>query len=227
MPRYTPTTEFQLRRRRRRTIAAMTAAMAMGVAYVAWTNSYALFGIAQPDTCVITSDSGERIVDVATAQNFVAQSLENKELLPKASITCTYGIDFSEGSKTLSERGLTPSAETLDITIDETFGRVPDGGYAPGGVTEGHIPGSAHYEGRAIDYFFRPYDVPENRKAGWQLALWAVVHAGDLNIDTIIFDDHIWTANRSFEGWREYVHPSGDRENPILRHLDHVHIDVK
>jgi oligopeptide/dipeptide ABC transporter ATP-binding protein len=35
-----------------------------------------------------------------------------------------------------------------------------------------------------------------------------------------------WTARRSDEGWRSYVHPSGDTENPTLRHLDHVHIDV-
>jgi hypothetical protein len=38
------------------------------------------------------------------------------------------------------------------------FGRQSLGGFAPGGVRSGHVEGSAHYEGRAIDVFFRPGD---------------------------------------------------------------------
>jgi hypothetical protein len=42
----------------------------------------------------------------------------------------------------------------------------------------------------------------------------------------VIFDDRIWTLWASAEGWRGYTHPSGNTRNPILRHLDHVHVAV-
>jgi hypothetical protein len=121
--------------------------------------------------------------------------------------------------------GLTPRAETLRVAIKRAFGDVPLGGFARGGVRSGHTPGSAHYEGRAIDVFFRPRN-QENRRQGWVLAQWLVAHAEDFDIATVIFADRIWTQRRSVEGWRDYQPPSGNRSNPILRHLDHVHVDV-
>jgi hypothetical protein len=121
--------------------------------------------------------------------------------------------------------GLTPRAERLREAMTATFGDLPLGGFAPGGVSTGHIDGSAHYDGRAIDVFFRPV-TEENTRAGWVLSQWAVAHADVLGIRTVIFDDRIWTARRSIQGWREYGHPSGDDSNSVLRHLDHVHVDV-
>jgi hypothetical protein len=121
--------------------------------------------------------------------------------------------------------GLTPRAETLRVAIKRAFGDVPLGGFARGGVRTGHMPGSAHYEGRAIDVFFRPVN-RENQRQGWVLAQWLVAHAEDFDIATVIFADRIWTQQRSAQGWRGYQPPSGNRKNPILRHLDHVHVDV-
>ncbi len=96
-------------------------------------------------------------------------------------------------------------------------------------MSTGHIEGSAHYEGRAIDVFFRPYDDPRQTKEGWALAHWLVANADRLAIATVIYDDHIWSAGRSTEGWRPYA-PSDQSEDPgtaaIQRHLDHVHVDV-
>jgi hypothetical protein len=43
----------------------------------------------------------------------------------------------------------------------------------------------------------------------------------------VIYDDQIWSARRSDEGWRPYTHPSGNTTDPTLRHLDHVHVDVR
>ncbi len=51
------------------------------------------------------------------------------------------------------------------------------GGFAPGGVSSGHSPGSAHYEGRAVDVFVRPVTVP-NRQHGWAVAQYLVANAG-------------------------------------------------
>ena len=48
-------------------------------------------------------------------------------------------------------------SETIGIDdVEAAFGDLALGGFEAGGVTDGHIEGSAHYEGRAIDLFVRP-----------------------------------------------------------------------
>ena len=121
--------------------------------------------------------------------------------------------------------GLTPRADAVRAELRAVFGRQSLGGFAPEGVRSGHIDGSAHYEGRALDVFFRPV-TQANQRAGWQQALWAVAHAERLHVATVIFDREVWTARRSVQGWRAYRHPSGDTDNPVLMHEDHVHVDV-
>ena len=44
---------------------------------------------------------------------------------------------------------------------------------------------------------------------------------------SVIYADRIWTSWAAYLGWRDYVHPSGDTRNPVLRHLDHVHVAVE
>jgi hypothetical protein len=141
-----------------------------------------------------------------------------------ASFTCT--ISAAEGAaETLTETGLTPRAQTVLDAARAVFGDLSVGGFEPGGVTSGHTEGSAHYEGRAVDIFFRPV-TPESRIAGWAHAQWLVANASRLDIATVIFDAQIWTAERSDEGWRPYEPPDGPTDNPTLLHLDHVHVDV-
>jgi hypothetical protein len=121
--------------------------------------------------------------------------------------------------------GLTPRAERLRREMQLVYGRQVLGGFSPQGVTSGHIQGSAHYEGRAIDVFFRPVTVLDQRR-GWAQAQWAVAHSDALDIATVIFDARIWTARHSVSGWRDYQYPGGATDNPILLHRDHVHVDV-
>ena len=87
--------------------------------------------------------------------------------------------------------------------------------------------GSAHYEGRAIDVFFRPINA-DNRKRGWAMASYLVANADRLEVRTIIFDDRIWHAgSRSGDGWTDYRVPSSSGgDQAILEHRDHVHVDV-
>ena len=123
-------------------------------------------------------------------------------------------------------RGLTPRADTVRIAMRETFGKQIIGGFEPDGVSTGHIEGSAHYEGRAIDVFFRPISAA-NQQLGWQQAQWAVAHADRLRLATIIFDRRVWSAERSASGWRDYQSiPTAPTDNPVLLHEDHVHVDV-
>ena len=143
-------------------------------------------------------------------------------------LTCVLAVTAGDGLATeqAGQLGLTPRADALRTALREVFGRQSLGGFAPGGVTTGHIEGSAHYEGRAIDVFFRPI-TSESTRAGWQTALWAVAHADRLHLATVIFDRKIWTPSRSLQGWRDYRYPGGATDNPVLLHEDHVHLDVE
>ena len=145
-----------------------------------------------------------------------------------SALTCIVPLDdvlADAEAEPVGAVGLTPPANTLRKAMRAVFGKQSLGGFDPDGVNEGHIEGSAHYEGRAIDIFFRPVD-EANQRLGWQQALWAVAHAESLDVATVIFDRQIWTADRSVQGWRAYEHPSGRTDNPVLLHEDHVHVDV-
>jgi hypothetical protein len=128
-------------------------------------------------------------------------------------------------SDQLSGAGLTSRAEALRDDVRQAYGRLPEGGFQPGGVTTGHMVGSAHYEGRAVDYFFRPVNARNNIK-GWSLAQYFVANADRLDIETVIYDDRIWTKRRSAGGWRDYQVPPRGGDQAILEHRDHVHVDV-
>ncbi|QWC86966.1 hypothetical protein KLP28_12465 [Nocardioidaceae bacterium] len=145
-----------------------------------------------------------------------------------ARFSCTVRRAFEEDlSDRLNPAGLTPAAARVRRDVTRTFGELPLGGFAPGGVSTGHIPGSAHYEGRAVDIFFRPVGDEALNREGWAVAQYLVAHAERLKVETVIFDERIWTAARSGSGWRDYEVSSlrpGDRD--ILLHRDHVHVDV-
>ena len=126
--------------------------------------------------------------------------------------------------------GLTPRAEEVRRQVEEVFGDVPVGGFAPGGVSTGHMEGSAHYDGRAVDIFVRPVN-DDNRRRGWAIAHYLVANAERLALQNVIFDGRIWsTGGRSEEGWRPYRPriPDGAtaETRAILEHRDHVHADV-
>jgi hypothetical protein len=141
-------------------------------------------------------------------------------------LTCTHGGGGEEESDALGRTGLTARAERVGDDLDEAFGGPPVGGFAPGGVRTGHMPGSAHYEGRAVDVFVRPISAANTTK-GWAMAQYLAARAKKLNIRTIIFSDKIWTAGgQSDSGWRDYTPPERAGDQKILRHLDHVHVDV-
>jgi hypothetical protein len=90
------------------------------------------------------------------------------------------------------------------------------------------MPGSAHYEGRAVDIFYRPVR-PATRHQGWATAQYLVAHAERLRVATVIYDGQIWTARRAAQGWRDYAPDTAGRTRKIanvLEHRDHVHVDV-
>ncbi|MEV5966745.1 hypothetical protein AB0L70_33565 [Kribbella sp. NPDC051952] len=143
----------------------------------------------------------------------------------KSVFSCTVN-PASVPAEQIGKNGLTPRAEAVRKDLIKTFGKLSTGGYAAGGVSTGHMAGSAHYEGRAVDVFVRPISTANTTK-GWAMAQYLVARADLLNIKTVIFSDKIWTAGgRSDNGWRDYTPPERSGDPAILRHLDHVHVDV-
>ena len=138
--------------------------------------------------------------------------------------SCTLDDEVAPAATRLNPRGLTPRADVVRRDALAVFGELSLGGFAPGGVSTGHMGGSAHYDGRAVDIFLRPVNAA-NRLRGWAIAQYLVAEADRLSIRTVIFDDRIWQAG-SDEGWRDYDPPERSGDPAILEHRDHVHVDV-
>ncbi len=144
----------------------------------------------------------------------------------RAAFSCTVDDDRDEVSPDLDDAGLTERAAEVRADLARTFGELALGGFAPGGVRDGHMEGSAHYEGRAIDVFVRPISTV-NKRRGWAIAGYLVAQADRLDINTVIFDDRVWRIGSSADGWQDYRVPSGSTgDQRILEHRDHVHVDV-
>jgi len=140
--------------------------------------------------------------------------------------TCDTRVDAEEASDDLNGAGLVPRAQRVLDDLRAVFGDLPVGGFAPEGVSTGHIEGSAHYEGRAVDVFFRPVN-ERNNVRGWAVAHYLMSQADRLAVRTVIFDDRIWTSSvRAGQGWRDYDAPDRAGDVAILEHRDHVHVDV-
>ncbi|MDR1386129.1 MAG: SH3 domain-containing protein [Propionibacteriaceae bacterium] len=77
-----------------------------------------------------------------------------------------------------------------------------------------------HDMGRAVDIMLPNYR--SNQALGEQIAAFFQARAVELNINYIIFNQHIWSVARSREGWRWMADRGSDTEN----HVDHVHISV-
>ncbi|MBZ5740090.1 hypothetical protein [Nocardioides mangrovi] len=140
--------------------------------------------------------------------------------------SCVVTDEPSAAPTRLTDSGLTRRADVVRREVDTMFGSPPLGGFAPGGVSTGHMAGSAHYEGRAVDIFVRPVSA-ENKIRGWAIAQYLVAQADRLGIAHVIFDDRIWSAgDLSDQGWRDYDPPESSGDRAILEHRDHVHVDV-
>lgn len=105
------------------------------------------------------------------------------------------------------ESGITPNADRVYRAVCAAFPQPTTyGGYDAHGE---------HADGRAIDIMI-------SGSVGQQIADWLRAHAAELNIRDIIFAQHIWTPERSAEGWR-YM---SDRGSTTANHYDHVHVAV-
>jgi len=107
------------------------------------------------------------------------------------------------------ESGLVANAVALHRAVCAHFPQVTEyGGYRPDGE---------HADGHAIDVM-----VYSDSATGQAVADWLHAKPSTLGLSDIIWAQHIWTLQRSSEGWR----PMEDRGSTTANHYDHVHVRV-
>ena len=87
------------------------------------------------------------------------------------------------------------------------------------------MAGSAHYDGRAVDVFFRPVNA-DNKRARLGDGALPRRPGRPARIEHVIFDADLDRRYRSEEGWRDYDPGDGPGDRAMLEHRDHVHVDV-
>ena len=117
------------------------------------------------------------------------------------------------------ESGLTPDAVAVARCAVEQFDMTSIGGLATGG----HVNGSDHYTGRAVDLMVNNWQSSAGAEFGDRVAAYYVENARKFAVTYVIWRGRIWSASRP--GWRPYSHPDG-RTDPTALHMDHLHISV-
>jgi hypothetical protein len=108
------------------------------------------------------------------------------------------------------EDGLTPDAIRVHRAVCAKFPSVTE----YGGLRAGDS-GSEHATGQALDIMI-------SGSAGQEIADWLHANYKALGVSQLIWQQHIWTVQRSSEGWRFMP----DRGSITANHYDHVHVSV-
>lgn len=154
--------------------------------------------------------------DVELARSLVAQAAGTKICAD----TAGGAPAVSGGPQQMLPNGLIPRADKIRKLVNRRFDPQSIGGFCPGGCTSGHVEGSDHYTGKAVDVMVKLSSPKGDRIAGYLAA-----NQQRLQIKYLIWDGRIRTFDG--RGWRAYTHPSGNTSDPTLMHRDHVHISVK
>ncbi|WP_427896585.1 SH3 domain-containing protein [Kribbella sp. GL6] len=109
------------------------------------------------------------------------------------------------------EQGLTPDAIRVHRAICAMFPDITTYGGLRAGDT-----GSEHATGHAVDIMIN------SSSEGQEIADWLKANYQKLGVSQLIWEQHIWTVQRSSEGWRAMP----DRGSPTANHMDHVHVSV-
>lgn len=103
------------------------------------------------------------------------------------------------------------AVKTYQVVLSNFDGINAIGGYRPTSL-------SNHQLGLAIDFMITP---GAESALGWSIAKFVAAHAKELNVDHVIFEQHIWTP--ATPTWRLME----DRGSITDNHFDHVHVSMK
>ena len=87
----------------------------------------------------------------------------------------------------------------------------------PAVTTWGGLSGSGGDHGAGL-----ALDIMCTGSLGDAIAAYVRAHASELGVSYVIWSQHIWTVQRSSEGWRAM----SDRGSTTANHYDHVHVSV-
>jgi hypothetical protein len=104
------------------------------------------------------------------------------------------------------EKGLKPDTIRVHRAVCTIFPQIKS--YA------GVSGGGEHADGRALDIMTKDLEL------GTAIAMMAREHWRELGVSQVIWQQHIWTAQRSGDGWR----PMESRGSETANHKDHVHV---
>jgi hypothetical protein len=172
-------------------------------------------------------DAYERWEPLGTTLVAAIQGDANSAAICLASDQATDFVGNTGGhaAETMGTDGLTARTRTVLLAVRNAFGLTDIGGYCPGGCNTGHIAGSDHYTGHAIDIMLLPISDASGR-VGDDVAAWLIANAQRYAIKYLIWNGRIWSTARSAQGWRSYTPPSGSTNDPTLMHRDHIHVSV-
>ena len=145
----------------------------------------------------------EVIVDRLTTRWVTADYLSKKkapEAMGVSDQPCPDGSDI--------ESGLQPASIRTYRAVCAAFPEL-----TTYGGQDGH---GEHVNGQAIDFMVPSSDV------GQKVADYVYAHRAEFDLFDIIWSQHIWTIERSGEGFRSME----DRGSTTANHMDHVHIMV-
>ena len=127
---------------------------------------------------------------------------------PVAAAGAAAGLSMAPCPDGSVESGLTSDAVNVYRSVCNAFPQVTSyGGWDAHGE---------HSSGKAIDIMTSDVEL------GTAIAEFLHAHAAELNLYDIIWRQHIWTPERSSEGWR-YM---SSRGSATADHYDHVHVAV-
>ncbi|MEL4505786.1 SH3 domain-containing protein [Luteococcus sp. H138] len=112
-------------------------------------------------------------------------------------------------------RGVNGNGYRVAVTVRNNFPQISSiGGYRAG-------DGGDHGSGRAVDVMIPNYR--SNRALGSEIANHLRANASRLGVSYVIWDQKIWSVQRSSEGWRYMSNRGSDNAN----HKNHVHVSVR
>ena len=128
-----------------------------------------------------------------------------------STITSSNSAVAYAGTTSISTSGLSANAVKVLQAVNATFPQVTD----IGGVRSGS-DAQDHGTGHALDL------MTSDKATGDEIAAYLQAHASELGIKYVIWRQHIWSVQRSGEGWRAMA----DRGSATANHYDHVHVSV-
>lgn len=124
------------------------------------------------------------------------------------SVQASGGVSGAACATSDVESGLVPNAIAVHRAVCNNYPQITS--YI------GLEPRGDHGTGNSLDVMTSDGDL------GWSIAEYLRANAGSLGVEYIIWQQQIWSVERSSEGWR----PMEDRGSATANHYDHVHVTV-